>query len=144
MLYLCVVKDNNKSTCMRKLMLFLAFTFIYVANNYATERQGKKEVTGVIISSEDGQPLHGVSIAVKGTNIKAITDEDGEFSLEKLPGNAKLLVVKFIGMKPEEVNIKNDMYIVMKSISERVSTVYDADAEEDMALSMNKSGTDIK
>ncbi len=128
---------------MKKLMLFLAFTFIYVTNNYAADRQGKKAVTGVVISNEDGQPLQGVSIVVKNSNIKAITDEDGEFTLSQIPANAKSLVVEFIGMKPQEVNIKKDMYIVLNSTAERVSSIYTAAQEEEMALSVNKSKTDV-
>ena len=48
------------------------------------------QVKGVVTSADDGQPIPGVSIAVKGTTTGITTNVDGAYTL-KIPGNATLL-----------------------------------------------------
>ncbi|WP_121964151.1 SusC/RagA family TonB-linked outer membrane protein [Myroides sp. N17-2] len=54
-----------------------------------------KTLTGVV--SEDGLPLPGVSVTIKGTQEGAQTDLDGKYSLKVKQGD--VLVFSFIGMK---------------------------------------------
>ena len=61
-------------------------------------------VKGVILSSEDGLGLPGAAILVKGTTLGTTTDMDGKFSLE-VPSGSNVLVISFVGMKTQEVNI---------------------------------------
>ena len=61
-------------------------------------------VTGNVTSSEDGMPLPGVSVVVKGTIIGTTTDVDGNYSLT-VPSSATTLVFSFIGMTPVEEEI---------------------------------------
>lgn len=65
----------------RKLMLLFACLFIGIG--LATAQTQK--VAGIVISEEDGQPVIGASVLVKGTQIGAITNLDGEFSLPNVP-----------------------------------------------------------
>ena len=62
---------------MRKFTLFLAFTFIGM-QIYAQDR----DVTGTVISSDDGQPIPGVQVLIKGTSLGTITDLDGKYSIQ--------------------------------------------------------------
>lgn len=62
------------------------------------------EITGTIKSLEDGQPLPGASVMVKGTNVGTTTDIDGKYSLA-VPTDAKTLVINFVGLKTQEVEI---------------------------------------
>ena len=39
-------------------------------------------VTGLVTSSEDGQPLLGATVAVSGTDRGAFTDDEGRYSIE--------------------------------------------------------------
>ncbi|MCD8079780.1 MAG: TonB-dependent receptor, partial [Bacteroides sp.] len=71
-------------------------------------------VTGVVISDEDGQPVVGASVLVKGTNLGTITDIDGKFTLSNVPSSAKTLRVSYIGMITDEVSIKPNLRIVLK------------------------------
>ena len=68
----------------RKLMLLL--TCLFVGIGLVTAQITK--VTGTVISEEDGLPVVGASILVKGT-----TDMDGKFTLSNVPSSAKTLVV---------------------------------------------------
>ena len=62
-----------------------------------------KRITGTVLSSEDGTPIPGVSVAVKGTTTGTITNAEGNFSLT-VPEN-EILVFSFIGLKAMEVPI---------------------------------------
>ena len=53
---------------------------------------------------ENGEPLIGVSIVVKGTSTGTITDFDGKFSIN-LPAGSKELVVSYIGYKEQTVAV---------------------------------------
>ena len=68
-----------------------------------TTGQQKKTITGNV-TDENGEPLPGVSIVVKGTTVGIITDFEGNYSLE-VPLDAKILVFSFVGMKPQEITI---------------------------------------
>lgn len=103
----------------RKLMLLLACMFIGIG---VVTAQTQK-VTGVVISDEDGHPVVGASVLVKGTTIGAITDLDGEFTLSNVPATAKHLVVSYIGMMTQEVSIKPVLKIVLKSDAELLDEV---------------------
>ncbi|SEF82340.1 DUF4139 domain-containing protein [Algoriphagus boritolerans] len=61
-------------------------------------------VSGVVLD-EQGQPIPGASVLVKGTTIGTATDLDGRYSLT-LPGNAQSLVFSFIGYAVQEVQIQ--------------------------------------
>lgn len=63
-------------------------------------------VSGVVTSHEDGEPVVGASILVKGTTTGTITDVEGRFSFQNLPSSATTLVVSFVGMVTQEVPIK--------------------------------------
>jgi hypothetical protein len=51
----------------------------------------KTTVTGTVLSSEDGEPIVGASVMVKGTTVGTITDIDGHFELE-VPSSARTMV----------------------------------------------------
>jgi TonB-linked SusC/RagA family outer membrane protein len=58
-------------------------------------------ITGRVTSAEDGAPLPGVNIIVKGTSVGTTTDTDGSYTISVTPG-AKL-VVSFIGYATREI-----------------------------------------
>lgn len=67
-------------------------------------------ITGVITGAEDGQPIPGAAVQVKGTTIGVTTDVNGRYSL-KVPADAKTLQVSFVGMKTKEVAIGKETSI---------------------------------
>jgi TonB-linked SusC/RagA family outer membrane protein len=66
-------------------------------------------VQGVVISADDGQPIIGASVLVKGTTLGTITDFDGKFKLTGIPGSAKALRVSYVGMITQEVALKEGL-----------------------------------
>ncbi len=94
----------------RKLMLLLVCLTVGVGLATAQNRR----VTGHVTSEEDGQPVIGASILVKGTTMGTITDVDGNFTLSNVPQTAKIIQVSYIGMQTLEVGIKSTMNIQLK------------------------------
>ena len=80
-------------------------------------------VTGIVMGEEDGLPVVGATVLVTGTTIGTITDIDGKFTLSNLPGSAKTLQISYIGMKTQEVPIKPDMHITLKSDAQQMDEV---------------------
>ena len=103
----------------RKLMLLLACLFVGIGLVTAQTQR----VTGVVISDEDGQPVIGASVQVKGTQQGTITDVDGKFTLPNVPSSAGTIVVSFVGMKTEEIEIQPNMTIRMKANDELLDEV---------------------
>ncbi|HPN21232.1 MAG TPA: mucoidy inhibitor MuiA family protein, partial [Tenuifilaceae bacterium] len=67
-------------------------------------KQGSNIAKGTVISADDGLPLPGVAVMVKGTTIGAATDVNGNFTLT-MPSNGGTLVFSFIGYDTQEVAI---------------------------------------
>jgi len=109
---------------MKKLAMLLA-CFVLAGTQFLWA-QGTV-ITGTVTGKEDGQPIPGVAVLVKGTTIGTITDFDGKYSLS-VPQNAVSLVFSFVGMKTVEVPIegKTTIDVAMESdvlgISEVVVT----------------------
>ena len=100
-------------------MLLLACLFVGIGLVTAQTQK----VTGVVISEEDGQPVVGASVLVKGTTLGTITDVDGNFNLSNVPSSAKTLQISYIGMQTQEVAIKPKLKIVLKSDTEVLDEV---------------------
>jgi outer membrane biosynthesis protein TonB len=73
-------------------------------------------ISGVVISSEDGLPIPGASVLIKGTTSVAITNADGKFNLILPEGDDKTLIIAFIGMDAKEIQAISDeeMKIVLE------------------------------
>ncbi|WP_332369423.1 SusC/RagA family TonB-linked outer membrane protein [Spirosoma telluris] len=78
-------------------LLLCLFAIPLIAQNRA--------ITGKITSSEDGSPLPGVTILVKGTTQGTTTNSDGTFQISAAKG--AVLQVSFIGFASESVKIEN-------------------------------------
>jgi len=61
-------------------------------------------ISGRLTSAEDGLPLAGVNVLVKGTTIGTVTNIEGLYSLT-LPNGASELVFSFIGLETQERTI---------------------------------------
>ena len=62
-----------------------------------------RTITGKV-TDENGEPLPGATIRVKGTSIGASTDVDGNYTLS-VPDDAETLVIRFVGFVTQEVSI---------------------------------------
>lgn len=84
---------------MKKLLL-TCFALAVALIAFAQERP----ISGKVTSKEDGSPLPGVNVVVKGTTSGAVTDSDGVYKLNVGPGD-QTLIFSFIGLQTSEVAI---------------------------------------
>lgn len=96
---------------MRKLFTFLMMLIVFISYTMA-----QQAVTGMV-TAEDGAPLPGVTLVVKGTTIGTITNVEGNYSLN-VPAGDNTLVFSFIGMKPQEIEIGNQTTINVVMIAD--------------------------
>ena len=92
----------------RKLKLFLALFFIGIGVVMA-----QTQVRGTV-TDENGEPVIGASVLVKGTTVGTVTDIDGKFTLPEVPNSAKTLMISYIGMVTREVAIAPNLQVVLK------------------------------
>lgn len=93
------------------LLMFTAFQLV--------QAQAVK-INGTVTSSDDGSPLPGATIVVKGTTVSTLTDAQGKYVLD-VPADAKELTVSFAGMKNQDITIEGltviDIALDMESLN---------------------------
>lgn len=72
----------------------------------AVSASAQTVVTGTVRSSDDGQPLPGVSILIKSTLQGTSTGADGSYRLE-IPAGDEVLVFSFVGYTTQETQVGN-------------------------------------
>lgn len=88
------------------------FSRMQQINNYSIGYQIGKQVTGQVIDSDNGEPIPGANVIVKGTAIGTVTDLNGNFILD-VPSGRNVLVFSYIGYTPQEAKINQRMAITM-------------------------------
>ncbi|MBK8655583.1 MAG: TonB-dependent receptor [Haliscomenobacter sp.] len=81
-------------------------------------------VRGVVTSSEDGEPLIGVTVFVKGTTTGTATDLDGSYEIQVDPATG-VLVFSYTGFRSQEVSIggRTTLDVQLEVASEVLSEV---------------------
>lgn len=70
----------------------------------------QQRVISGVVKDENGEPVPGTSVVVKGTTRGVMTGIDGKYQLGLTDGD-KVLVFSFVGMKAQEVTIGNQLTI---------------------------------
>lgn len=105
---------------MKKLLLAsLCFLLLCLTQVYAQNRT----VTGTVTAKDDGLPIPGVSVKVKGTSSGTQTNAAGKFSLS-VPSSA-VLTFSFIGYNTQEVSVgtKSSFDVVLLSANSQLNEV---------------------
>lgn len=106
---------------MRKsLVLLILCVFVGLSSVWAQT----KTISGTITGADDGLPIPGAAVMVKGTSVGTVTNMDGVYSLE-VPANATTFVVSYMGMVTQEVAIqgRTSVSVVLASDSKQVQEV---------------------
>ena len=105
----------------KRLMMFLVGLFLSLGTALA-----QTEISGTVVSSDDGQPVVGASILVSGTQTGTVTNVDGKFRLSA-PAGVKL-IVSYVGMVTKTVTATNNMKVSLtpddKNLDEVVIVAY--------------------
>ena len=105
---------------MKKLLLVsLCFLMLSVTQVFAQNRT----VTGTVTAKEDGLPIPGVSVKIKGTNIGAPTDVNGKYTISVSPGAT--LVFTFIAYNTQEIPVgtRSVINVVLSQNSQQLNEV---------------------
>lgn len=68
-----------------------------------TAKETSSTVNGTVFDDE-GEPVIGATIMVKGSTLGSISDIDGHFSLSDVPSGSTL-IVRYIGCQPKEIKV---------------------------------------
>ena len=95
---------------MKKIICLLLCLFVGIGTVFAQTIR----VTGTVISADDGEPIPGASVVVKGNaSVGFVTNVDGKFSFD-VPQSAQTLIIKYVGMIEQEVPVStSEIRIVM-------------------------------
>lgn len=107
-------------------------------------------VYGKIVGGDDGSPLPGVNVVIKGTTIGTVTDADGNYMIQANKND--VIVFSFIGLSTAEAQVgrKNVMNVQMNAdvtqLSEVVVTALGVSTEKrslsySVAMVMSREGT---
>jgi TonB-linked SusC/RagA family outer membrane protein len=105
---------------MRKILL-LGLAFLFGASMAFSQ---DRTVSGKVTSTEDGSPIPGVNVVVKGTTTGAVTDLDGNYTVS-VPTDGGILVFTFIGLVSQEIEVgsRGTIDLSMESDAEQLAEV---------------------
>ena len=113
---------------MSSISLLLFLTFSNLSGSFASEKDQVGNLQQIIVSGivndENGAPMPGVNVLVKGTTIGTITDISGKYSISVPDPNA-FLVFSFIGYSPfeEPVSGRSTVNVALTSITQALEEV---------------------
>jgi TonB-dependent starch-binding outer membrane protein SusC len=120
--------------------ILLLCTFL----TFSVTAQSRK-ITGKV-SDNQGVPLSGATVTLKGTSIMSSTDIEGNFSLTA-SGNEKTLVITYVGMQSREVQVGDNNTVVVTlasaegSLSDVVVVGYGSVKRSNLTTAQTSIGT---
>lgn len=111
----------------------------YISNNV---------IRGQVTSAEDGSPLPGVNVIIKGTTTGTATNEQGNYQVES-PVENPTLVYNFIGLQSKEIKTENRKEVDVQlaqdvaQLSEVVVTAYGTSTGESLPPTVDLAHPEI-
>jgi len=124
---------------MKKQLQCLFFFLLISIGAMAQERT----ITGTVTGKDDGLPIPGASVRVKSTQIGAITNSNGKFTI-KVPSNTAVLEFSYLGyvMQSKPVGSSGVVDAVLvsdsRSLSDIVVTGYTVQNKQDATSAISK------
>lgn len=119
-----IMKTKTFQNCLIVILLFLTTTNSEIfANNFSQSKiKNDVKITG-IVTDNDGLPLPGASVLVKGTKKGTSTDFDGKYEIT-VPEGA-VLVFSFIGYESKEIVVRaqTKINVVLNSSNQALNEV---------------------
>ncbi len=119
------MRKTFPQTCIKNHLCSIALALILLlpAIGLRANPLQSRTVTGTVTSATDGEPLIGVSVVVKGSSNGAITNLDGEFTLNISEGN--VLVFSYVGFRNQEISYTGQptMNVILEEDSEMLDEV---------------------
>src|SRR5690606_13367671 len=131
-----------------KIRLFLygfliILSFVCVGAPMAVKASVVNELSAIqgVVVDENGEPLQGASVTIKGTTVGTLTDSKGAFSFPDLESGT-VLVVTYTGYLPQEVTITDgdplriQLEVDPESLDEVVVVAFGTQKKTDMVGSV--------
>jgi TonB-linked SusC/RagA family outer membrane protein len=132
----------RKNYLSKVIFRYIGFLFLMFSINVTSFGQSQP-VTGTVISEQE--PVPGALVQIKGTQRGTITDIDGSFSINVMPG--EILVVSFIGYTTKEItvsagqtNFPIDLDLSTSDLSEVVVVGYGTQKKSDLTGAVGSVG----
>lgn len=93
---------------------------IFIKKNVPLKDDKKSKIKGKVVD-EKGQPLPGVTVLVKGTNVGVATNKNGVFEINVNSFKNLRLIFSFIGMETKEINVTSEKYLNVVLVNSNVS-----------------------
>lgn len=103
----------------KRIILFFVCLFMVISHLSAQTTK----MSGIVLAEDDNSPIAGASVSIQGSTRGTITDVDGKFILGNIKPSDKRVVVSFIGMKTQTVDIKPFVKVVLATKSEMMEEV---------------------
>jgi TonB-linked SusC/RagA family outer membrane protein len=116
----------------------LSIVVLFLLSNTQLSAQ-ESSISGVI-SDDDANPLPGVNVFIKGTNVGTATDFDGNYSISVNTGD--VLLFSFVGFSSQEVTVGDENTIDVSMVTdyanldEVVITGYGSTRKKDLVSSI--------
>jgi TonB-linked SusC/RagA family outer membrane protein len=93
-------------------------SFLLVSSICSTAWAQERRIVGKVTAAEDGSPLPGVSVVLKGTTKGTNTDAGGTYEISVPGGKGASLVFSFVGVATQEVKIGTESEINVSLVSD--------------------------
>ncbi len=103
-----------------RVRVFLAGALLALSAQAMAQSSG---VFGGTVVDENGEPLVGAQVKVKGARQGTVTDANGKFSLPEGVKRGAVLEVTYVGMEPQSVKAGNGLHVSMKPTQEQLDEV---------------------
>jgi len=100
----------------------LATAFLCMALGGQVLAQNPKAIGG-LVTDENGEPVIGAQIKVKGTSTGTVTNVDGEFTLPATIKPGTVIVINYLGMESQTVKAAPGMKISLHSEDRQLDDV---------------------
>ena len=101
----------------KRIKMLFACLFLFVGMAMA-----QTKVSGTVLSYEDNEPVVGAAVRVVGTNIGAVTDVNGKFTIT-CPAGKNTLSISYVGMESIEVSARANMRILLKNDAQNLDEI---------------------
>ncbi len=98
------MKTNLKSNAMKTALALMLTVFVSLG---AIAQQGSFKISGLVTDYENGEPVIGATVGLKGEKAAIITDINGEFTITS-PKTQATVEIRSVGYEPLTANVSSD------------------------------------
>jgi TonB-linked SusC/RagA family outer membrane protein len=98
------IKSCHFQWSIKKILHVLKFTMLMLLIGVPHLAASQPKVVSGTVTEENGDPLLGATVVVKGTTVGTVTDLSGKFTLS-VPADGEMLIFSYVGLATQEVEI---------------------------------------